>query len=313
MIQPEVKKICKDIRELKVQGARNVAIAAVKALNIQAKKSKAKKSGGLLSEMLEAADALAGARPTEPLLRNSIRNALKYVFYKMKKDRKRSVAELKKRMANEEKEYLKTMERNMGAISEYGAKEIPAGATVLTHCHSSTVTKLLIRAHGLGKDIKVINTETRPKFQGRITSRELADAGIDVTMIVDSAVETMMQDVDLVIVGADAVTSIGDLVNKIGTAGIARLAHDHDLKFFCASELYKYDPMTLWGNAEEIEMRDPEEIANPREFPGVKIINPAFDLTQAKFISGYITEKGIVPPQAMMALAMKELDVESVL
>jgi len=227
------------------------------------------------------------------------------------KKKKCGIANLKKLMANEEKEYLVNVERNAKRIAEFGAKEIPKDAIVLVHCHSSTLMGILKRAYDLDKKIKVICTETRPKYQGHITAKELSEYGLDVTMIVDSAAESVMHKVDLVMVGADAITSKGDLINKIGTAGIAHLAYSHDIKVYSAAELHKYDPLTLWGEMERIEERDAKEIADQKEFPKVTISNPAFDLTPAKFISAYVTELGVVAPQSLLTLAMKEFSVDN--
>lgn len=310
MVSQKVRKICEDIKALRIQGARNIAIAAVRALNIQAQESDARNSSEFYADLLEAADALAGARPTEPMLRNSLRNAIRFILLQIRKKGEVQVHELKKLMEEEERNYERNVERNARRIWEFGAKEIPKGACVLTHCHSSTVIGILKRAQEMGKNISAICTETRPKFQGRITAKELRDAGIPVVFIVDSAVGTFIQDADLVLVGADAITASGDLVNKIGTCMIAQLARAHGLKFFSAAELHKFDPLTLWGRSEEIEEREPSEIADPKEFEGIKIRNPAFDLTPARLVSAYITELGIIPPQSLLSIAAKEFRIE---
>jgi ribose 1,5-bisphosphate isomerase len=308
MIAPEVEAICKDIKALRVQGARKVAIAAVRAMAVQAKASEARTQTEFYADILEAADALAGTRPTEPMLRNYLTDTIRFLLFKMKSQKAAPVSKLKAMVAKLEKTSLAEMDANVSKIAEFGAKEIPKGATVLTHCHSNTVMAILKRSHELGKGISVICTETRPLFQGRRTAKELSEAGLPVTMIVDSAVESFIDKAGLVIVGADAVTSSGDLFNKIGTAGIARIAYDHDIKFYSAAELHKYDPLTRWGIMEKIEERDAGEVADTKEFRGVKIRNPAFDVTAAKFISAYITEMGVLAPQGLAALAAREFE-----
>ncbi|VVC04705.1 Ribose 1,5-bisphosphate isomerase [Candidatus Burarchaeum australiense] len=155
----------------------------------------------------------------------------------------------------------------------------------------------------------MICTETRPLFQGHITARELSSAGLDTTLIVDSAIKSVMRDVDLVLVGADAITSSGELVNKIGTSTLAFVAYEEELNFYSAAELFKFDPLTLWGRVEPIEQRAAREVADPRLFPRVHILNPAFDLTPAKHITAYITEHGVVAPQSLFSLAAKYFDI----
>ncbi len=300
MVSPKVKTICRDIKALKIQGAREVAKWAVKALAIQAEESKAGSPEALRGELIEVADMLAATRPTEPMMRNS----LMFVFSRIKQENPKNQKEIRELIKNEEKNYLVSLEKNISAISEYGAKEMPRGGTVLVHCHSHTVVGIITRAHEMGKGVKAICCETRPKFQGRITAKELARAGVPTRMIVDSAVKAFIGEADAVLVGADSIDSVGNLINKIGTSTIALVAFEKDIPFYSAAELYKFDPMTLWGTITRIEERDPAEVADPKEFKGVEIRNPAFDLTLAKYITAYITEMGVIPPQGLMGTAM---------
>ncbi|PIN82922.1 translation initiation factor IF-2B subunit delta, partial [Candidatus Micrarchaeota archaeon CG11_big_fil_rev_8_21_14_0_20_47_5] len=156
-------------------------------------------------------------------------------------------------------------------------------------------------------------TETRPLFQGRITARELSEAGIDTTITVDSAAKYAMEefDIDAVLFGADAITSGGDLINKIGTSQIAQIASSAGIPVYSAAEIYKFDPATLWGGREGIEMRGREELLCGKEFKKVKAFNPAFDLTRAKFISAYITELGILPPQGISRALCKKFSIKN--
>ena len=308
MVSAAVKAICRDIKSLKIQGAREVAKSAVKALAIQASESNAKTVESMKGELIEVADMLAATRPTEPMMRNS----LMYVFSRIKGENPKNVKELKEIVEKENKDYLVSLEKSISAISEYGAREMPKGGTILIHCHSHTVVGIITRAHEMGKEVKAICCETRPKFQGRITAKELANAGVPTTLIVDSAVKAFIGEADAVLVGADSIDSVGNLINKIGTSTIAMVALEKDIPFYSAAELYKFDPMTLWGTITKIEERDPAEVADPKVFSGVEIRNPAFDLTLAKYITAYITERGVLPPQSLMGTAMgKGIGVEN--
>lgn len=306
MLSRKVEKICSEIKALKIQGARRIAQAALEAMALQARESDAKGMGEFRSDLLVAADALAGARPTEPMLQNSIR----FLFAELERRKPKDVGEARKAIAEEEKILLKKFEENAEKIAEFGAKEIPEDSTILIHCHSHTLMGILRRTQEMGKNPKVVCTETRPLYQGRISAKELAEAGVDVTLVVDSAVKTAMYKTDVVLVGADSITSTGDLINKVGTAGIATIAKESDVRFFSCAELYKFDPLTIWGKVTEMEERGPEEIADPKKLKGVKIRNFAFDRTDAKYISGYITEKGVVTPQGFVAMAMREFELE---
>jgi len=302
----KVERTASDIKQLKIQGARNIAKAAVHAMASLARESKARTPDEFRSDLLVAADTLAKARPTEPMLQNSLR----FFFAQLARGKPKSVLAARRAILADEKQLLAKFEASAERIAEYGAELLPAGATVLVHCHSSTLMGALKRAQEMGKKPVVFCTETRPRFQGRISARELAAAGIDTTLIVDSAVKSVMHKVDLVLVGADSITATGDLVNKIGTAGIADIAHAGGVNFLSCAELYKFDPLTIFGRATEIEMRSETEVADPaarRALKGVRILNYAFDRTPAERISAFITENGLVSPQGFAAMAMKEL------
>jgi len=220
-----------------------------------------------------------------------------------------SVAMLKKEFAARGKETLVKVDEGAKRLAEYGAKLIPDGALVLTHCHSSTSTSCMIAAGRMRKRFSVVCFETRPRWQGRKTAAELAKAGIDVTIAVDGAMNMFMKKADIVIVGADSVTSRGDLINKIGTSTLAHIARMNDVSFYSAAELFKYSPMTIYGTREKIEERDPKEVWE-RPPRGVKVRNPAFEATAAKYISGYITEEGVIPPPSFFTLATGKLGIK---
>jgi len=150
-----------------------------------------------------------------------------------------------------------------------------------------------------GRRFEVFVTETRPRFQGHITARELAKVGIPVTVILDDAVRYFMQRVDKVLVGADAITANGALVNKIGTSMVALAAHEARVKVFVAAETYKFSPETMIGELVTIEERDPTEVISQEErarIGSIKVLNPSFDVTPPEFIDLIITERGIIPP-----------------
>ena len=158
---------------------------------------------------------------------------------------------------------------------------------------------MIAKAKADGKNFSVICTETRPAFQGRITAREMVELGIQTMFIVDSAARSYMGDVDLVVVGADAITSEGNVVNKIGTSSIAVLANEARKPFYVVSELLKFDPETLNGAYERIEQRNPSEVWN--EAPkNLSVRNPAFDVTPSRYIHGLICEEGIIAPQSIV-------------
>ncbi|MCX8150217.1 MAG: S-methyl-5-thioribose-1-phosphate isomerase [Candidatus Bathyarchaeota archaeon] len=282
------------IRRLEVQGARNVAIAAVKALEILAKETKAKKRAEFMKELSVAKELLFASRETEPLMRNAVR----WILNQVEDSDERNVSELARVVSLSSQKIQKIFENAKERIAEIGAKRIYSGATILTHCHSSTVTYMLNKALKDGKKFRVICTETRPAFQGRLTAKEMLSLGIKTTFIVDSAARSFMHEVDLVMVGADALTSEGSVINKIGTGTIALLAQETRKPFYVVSELLKFDPTTLYGEYEKIEERGRDEVWKdaPTE---LDIRNPAFDVTPPHLIHGIICEEGIISPNAV--------------
>lgn len=301
-----VEKVVNDIKALKIQGARNIAKSALHALVFSIRVSGARTATQLYHEMREHGEALALARPTEPMLRNTIDGMLKSASPNIRgaKTTKKAKADAIETIH----ELLKKIETDKQRLIEYGAKLVPDCARVITHCHSSTAVGILIRAQEMGKCISVVACETRPRYQGRITAKELAAAKIPVTLVVDGAMNHFMKKSEICIVGADAVTSRGDLINKVGTSTLAHIARFHDVSFYSAAELFKYSPSTMFGQLEKIEERDAKEILE-KPIKGVTVRNPAFDATAARYISGYVTELGVIPPQSFFALATERLGI----
>jgi ribose 1,5-bisphosphate isomerase len=289
------------IRRLEVQGARNVAIAAINAIEAGAKQSKARGKGAFLNELSDAKTVLFASRETEPLMRNAIR----HVIHSVEKSEDESVRELVDVVSRVSSQFLESLERSKEKIAAVGSKRVSDDSKVLTHCHSSTVTNMLRKAKDEGKSFEVVCTESRPVFQGRITAKEMLDAGIETTLIVDSAVRYFVNDVDLVVVGADAITSEGNVINKIGTSMVALAAKEARTPFYVVSELLKFDPLTIHGDYETIEERSPQEVWE--EAPsGLNIRNPAFDVTRREFIHGIICEEGIMSPHSISELISRK-------
>ncbi|MEM0372857.1 MAG: S-methyl-5-thioribose-1-phosphate isomerase [archaeon] len=277
MVSAEVKKAFNDIKTLRVQGATNVAMAALKSLeSVRSKKA-----------LVEAADFLVKSRPTEPMMRNG----LKYVRYK-------TSAGLTVKQAV--KAYEIMIDSALDRIAEIGARRIKEDSVVMTHCHSSAVMRVLKKARQEGKKFRVIACEARPLFQGRITAAELSGYGIPVTLIVDSAMRSYVNDADLCLVGADAITADGHVVNKIGTSMLALAAHEARTEFGVASELLKFDPDTVSGALEPIEERDAKEVWGEKH-KNVTVENPAFDVTPPEYISFVLTEQGILNPYSVFS------------
>jgi len=303
----EVQRIVHEIREMKIRGAGEIARSAVEALLITAESSKSNTPTGLIDELNAVSRLLLGTRPTAVSLPNGIRYVMRRVMADAQQGK--TVEQIRATAIRTAQQFVTDSLSAIQRIGEIGAKRISNGDRVLTHCNSTAVLAILKTAWNQGKRFEVTVTETRPRFQGRITARELGSVGIPVTMILDDAVRYFLNKIDKVLVGADAVTANGALVNKIGTSLIALAAHEARARVFVAAETYKFSPETLVGELIEIEERDASEIIAPSEMtqlPHVVVRNPAFDVTPPEYIDLIITEKGIIPPQAAVLILQEQ-------
>lgn len=291
-IEQMVGEISRKIKTMEIRGALDIAIASASAMKEAALESP---DSELLSNLKSAGEKLKSARPTAVSLPNSV-NYIIHLAEINKNDKIKLSAEIEK--------FIKKQENSLKKIADFGSHLIENNDTILTHCNSDTVVEILKKAWGDGKKFKVVCTETRPRKQGYITARALSQHGIPTTLIIDSAVHLMMKKlkVDKVIVGADTVCSDGDVINKIGTSQIAICAKEMNIQFIVATQSIKFSPESVSGNLITIEERETSEIVDESELPNVKIINPAFDITDASYVDVIVTEFGVIPPQAAYGL-----------
>ncbi|MCK9312786.1 MAG: ribose 1,5-bisphosphate isomerase [Methanocorpusculum sp.] len=282
------------IISMEIRGAGKIAREAVSALRDHAESLPRTGDATIfIREMEQAAGILLATRPTAVSLPNAIQIVLRDVRSSKTEEAARCILREK---ANE---FIWSSRTALNRISAMGANHIPDGSVIMTHCNSGAALGSIIEAKRQGKDIEVYATEVRPWNQGRITIKTLNDNKIPTTFIVDSAVRTMMKEVDLVIVGADAITVNGSVVNKIGTSQIALCAHEARKNVIVTAETFKFAPRTILGELIQIEERPtnevlPDDIA--AALPYVKVRNPVFDVTPAEYIDMIITEAGAIPP-----------------
>lgn len=285
------------ISSLEIQGATNVCLAACDFLSEYAQRLEIDDKKKILKQLNKGRELLFATRPTEP----AMKNGLNYILRKLDKELDLiAISEIPNKVRQFKDEYHAKLKSAKNKIAKIGANrfptEDPEGFTVFTHCHSSVVTGILIEAKKQGKKFRVVNTETQPKLQGRQTANELLEVGIEVIHIVDSAMRWAVNhfEADIILIGADSLTSEGTVLNKIGSRLLALVSRENHVPFYVATPLLKYNPETSFGVMETIEMRSPDEIwENPPK--GIKIINPAFETVNRTYISGLITEAGVFP------------------
>ncbi|MGC8661809.1 MAG: ribose 1,5-bisphosphate isomerase [Nitrososphaeria archaeon] len=304
---PQLKQTFEDIKSMKVRGAGRIARAAVAALKNEISYVNDDDPAKFFERIQKAGDYLKSSRPTAVSLPNGVNSIVKVAQKGLQI--KLDVNQLKEFVSKAADDFIQKSIESQKKIGEIGAKRIVNGDIILTHCNSQSAISIIKTAFDEGKNFRVFATETRPRFQGRLTSAWLADAGIDVTLIPDSAARLYMRKVDKVVVGADAIAVNGAVVNKIGTSTIAAIAKESRSRVMVAAETYKISPQTYFGELIEIEIRSPYEVAPKtwlEKHPKIKVLNPAFDVTPPEYIDFIITERGIYPPQGIIML-FKEL------
>lgn len=288
------------IKQLKVRGAPAIGIAAAYGMVVAMQPHAALTGTKFLAALHQAGDYLKSARPTAVNLAWAVDQILATA---------QATPTLSAITAKAEQIHADDIAM-CTAIGEHGLPIVTPGSRLLTHCNAGalavsalgTATAPMYLAKQRGIDFQVYADETRPLLQGaRLTAWELAQAEIPVTLICDNMTATTMQrgGIDAVIVGTDRVAKNGDVVNKIGTLGVAILAQHYGVPFYVACPASTYDPATPTGADVTIEQREPDEVRAPWALPGVSIDNPAFDVTPVDLVTGYITNVGLLKPSEL--------------
>ena len=293
----QILEIEKDIKELNIQGATNVAIATLEGMKIFIEESNISDKEMFYKELERVGYKLANARLNEPLARNGV----KYVTFqfKRKRDDLHSINDMKQQLLDFCDDYLFKISDSKRSIVELGVPYVKHFENVLTHCHSSTAVSILKGIAQGNSSFDVVCTETRPLFQGRTTAKSLLEDGISTTMIADSAAESFVigrgsVPIDAVFIGCDQITLDGYCINKIGSWGIGMAAYYTSKPLYVVSPLLKVDPKMKVQDI-SIEIREDDELWSdaPKE---LKMFNPAFEIVDAKLITGFMTEFGIIKP-----------------
>ncbi len=302
------------IKTLKIRGAPAIGIAAAMGVALAAQDIKASSREEFLKALAPVIDAMLSTRPTAV----NIRWAMERIKALLGKNGDQDVEGLRKLLVDEARAILDEDIEVNRAIGRWGAQFIKDGDTVLTHCNAGalatggygTATAPILVAREEGKDVRVIADETRPVLQGaRLTAWELMQAGVPVTLITDNSAGALMRKgaVDLCIVGTDRTARNGDVANKIGTYSVAVLARENGIPFYVAAPLSSVDFTIPSGEEIPIEERAGDEVTHicgHRIAPeGVPVINMAFDVTPATYVTAIFTEKGAFRPEDLKNLS----------
>jgi len=311
----DYRDVARSIKDMYIRGAPAIGAAAAFGMALAARQSDATDQTALLRDLETAASVLRQARPTAVNLFWAVDRILGVAAgetLNSPDDVRDAVLADAQALADEDVE----INRRMAA---HGAALIKDGDSILHHCNTGalatvdygTALGVIRMAHEQGKKIHVFVDETRPRLQGsRLTAWELQQLGVDFTLIVDNAAGHYMRtgQVDICLVGSDRTAANGDVANKIGTYKLAVVARENGIPFYPVVPTSTIDLDCPTGDHIPIEERDPEEVVGltrdgmPIAPTGIKVGNPAFDVTPAKFVIGIITENGIAYPPFDLSL-----------
>ena len=297
------------IKKLKVRGAPAIGVCAAYGLYVSVREGK---DEGFRELVRSTAEYLNSSRPTAVNLSWALKRMVSVLDKAYEAEPGLECREAKKILLEEAKMIHQEDIDACMAMGEYGLQLLKPGMGIETHCNAGTIATskygtCLAPIH-LGQErgygFKVFCDETRPLLQGaRLTAWELVKNGVDATLICDNMASTVMKNgwIDAVVVGCDRMAANGDGANKIGTSGLAILAHEYGIPFYMFVPTSTIDLNTPTGKDIPIELRDGNEIGEmwyerPMAPENVKTYNPAFDVTDHKYITAVVTEKGIVRP-----------------
>jgi len=317
-------KVAEGIQKLWIRGAPAIGIAAAMGIALAAQDIAAEDFAGFMKKLDPVFSTFLATRPTAV----NIQWAVERISALLRSRKDESISALKRLLIEEAKTILAEDIEVNKAIGRWGAQFIRDGDTILTHCNAGslatggygTATAPMLIAKEQGKNIQVIADETRPVLQGaRLTSWELMQSGIPVTLITDNTAGALMKkgEISLAIVGTDRTVLNGDVANKIGTYTVAVLCREHAIPFYVAAPMSSIDFSLPSGDLIPIEERSPEEVTHIcgtcRIAPvGVKVRNLAFDVTPAAYVTAIITEKGAFRPQDIRKLKSPDADLDAI-
>jgi methylthioribose-1-phosphate isomerase len=299
------EEVADAIRTMIVRGAPAIGVAAAMGVALGVRDSQARDNAELKRDFAHISDVLAGTRPTAVNLFWAIRR-MRETFDQISDQ---PISNIKQVLITEaQRMHAEDIAANE-AMGRHGAVLLPSSGTVLTHCNAGalatagygTALGVIRAAVEAGKKLQVFADETRPFLQGsRLTAWELMKDDIPTTLISDNMAGAMMRQgkINAVIVGADRIAANGDVANKIGTYTVAVLAKEHGIPFYVAAPFSTIDLDTADGSQIPIEQRASTEVthlAGKQIAPdGVRVENPAFDVTPHQYVSAIITERGVV-------------------
>jgi methylthioribose-1-phosphate isomerase len=319
----DYRDVAQAIHTMVIRGAPAIGAAAAFGMALAARQSSARDREGLLADLREAGAILCDARPTAVNLSWAVARLLR------RADSEADFATMGDALLSEAQALADEDVETNKRLGEHGAALVRDGDIILHHCNTGalatvdygTALGVIRTAHEQGKQLHVLVDETRPRLQGaRLTAWELQQLGVPFTLIADNAAGHFMRtgEVNIVLVGSDRTAANGDVANKIGTYKLAVVAQANSIPFYACVPTSTIDLSLPTGDDIPIEERQAGEVigityqGRPAAPEGIRVANPAFDVTPHRYVTGIVTENGIAyPPFDVSLRKLVEVDRES--
>jgi len=294
-----LERLLKDVGGFKIYSSTDVAFAVADAV------VRCFSDAGNLSEavrsVLALIEGLINTRPTSVISLNVAKRLVERAEALVRAgESKEGVA---KALATEAAALKRELENLIAVAAALGARRVRDGSTIMTCSYSKSVKALFSRLKSEGKRVRAIVTESRPGGEGVAMAEELSDLGFETELIVDSAARFFMKDVDVVVVGAEAIAANGAVINKIGTSLIALAAHEARVRTFVIATTHKFSTETVFGELVRLPVVEGAALLLGLErVKGVSAKCPLFDVTPPRYIDAIVTERGVVAPEAALLL-----------
>ena len=297
------RKVSEDLSTGRLYSSTESVLAGIRA--VEDVVAAASSLGELARVLRTGVGLMLKSRPTSAMLFNSVRRLVAAI----EEAWEGGLDAVKDAVKKRGDELRKSIAEANSAVARIASHRISDGDVVLTNSYSTVVYRALREAWDSGKGIEVYVTESRPRSEGFILARKVAELGIPTTVLVDSAVRFLMKEVDLVLVSSEAVAANGAVINKVGTSEISLAAHEARKRVLALASTLKFSPETLVGELVELVEARPEDLVRGEvleELKGVAVKAPLFDVTPPEYVDAIVTEKGLIAPQAVI-LVVREI------
>jgi eIF-2B alpha/beta/delta-like uncharacterized protein len=300
MTHKQIEQFCEDVRENRFGGAAEMVDSAVNAILLSLRDSKAASIKELDEELDENVDSILYVMPSIAPMINLLHRAMGSLEVVVEKSL--PLEQAKRQIEESIAAYHQRQNDALKKIGRFGGQLIRAGDKIATYSTSGTVQSIFRNAIQEGKNFSVVVTESRPASEGYRTMRETAELGITVTLGIDATLGVLLKGCSMFVVGADVITSGGEVLAKVGTYLGTLVARDHGIPFYVASDTSKFDPMTLEGFPIKIRDKGAAMVTKTPIPANCNVINPSFELIPAHLVTGIITEVGIVHPGSVATM-----------